>query len=220
MSSASIVYCFDHSLTGDARAFVRAVAKILEDTRGIRLDECSIEDGIEDGIPNQTLLYLTQESHISLPGPSCSIVTNIDTFLTYLSNELDASCQPADASTLRYVLDLCRTETERGGLGFLETRGIDWPLSQMQLQDIRDLLESWLESLNSAESSRCLPAPLVKASTTRPMTLAEKILAHHAFSLPSADGLKTGDFVRISVDWIIASELSWVVGQCFSPPPS
>jgi len=214
MSSASILYCFDHSLTEYARAFVHGVVKILEDTRGIRLNERDIEDGI----PSQTFLYLTQEPSISLPGPNCSIVTDIDTFFTHLSKELDASCRPADASTLRYVVDLCRTETERGGLGFLETRGIDWSLSQVQLQGLRDLLEAWLESLNSAESGRCLPAPLsVKASTTRPMTLAEKILAHHAFSLPSADGLKTGDFVRASIDWIIASELSWVVGQFLSP---
>ncbi|PYH82676.1 aconitase iron-sulfur domain-containing protein [Aspergillus uvarum CBS 121591] len=42
------------------------------------------------------------------------------------------------------------------------------------------------------------------------MTLAEKILAHHAFSLPSAEGLRGGDFIRVTVDWIIASELSWV----------
>ncbi|KAJ5519608.1 aconitase iron-sulfur domain-containing protein, partial [Penicillium fimorum] len=103
------------------------------------------------------------------------------------------------------------TETERGGLGFSEAQCIDWSFNQMQLQDLQDLLEAWLESLNSAESGRCLPAPLsVKASATRPMTLAEKILAYHAFSLPSAHGLESGDFVRTSVDWIVASELSWV----------
>ncbi|KAJ5374368.1 aconitase iron-sulfur domain-containing protein [Penicillium concentricum] len=214
MPRASITYSFEHSLTGDARAFIHAVAKILEGTRGIRLEECSIEDRN----PSQTLLYLTQESHISPPGPGCSIVTNIDAFITHLSNELDAGGSPADASTLRYVLDLCYTETERGGLGFSEAGCIDWSLSQMQLQHLQDLLEAWLESLNSAESGRCLPAPLsVKASATRPMTLAEKILAHHAFSLPSAHGLKSGDFVRTSVDWIVASELSWVVGHFIIP---
>ncbi|KAJ5964340.1 aconitase iron-sulfur domain-containing protein [Penicillium vulpinum] len=208
MPRASIAYSFDHSLTRDARAFIHAVVKILEGTRGIRLEECSIEDKN----PSQTLLYLTQESHISPLGPGCSIVTNIDDFIAHLSNELDAGGSPADASTLRYVLDLCHTETERGGLGFSEARCIDWSLSQMQLQDLQDLLEAWLESLNSAELSRCLPAPLsVKASATRPMTLAEKILAHHAFSLPSAHGLKSGDFVRTSVDWIVASEISWVL---------
>ncbi|KAJ5810975.1 aconitase iron-sulfur domain-containing protein [Penicillium robsamsonii] len=214
MPRASIAYSFEHSLTGDARAFIHGVVKILEGTRGIRLEECSIEDRN----PSQTLLYLTQESHISPPGPDCSIVTNIDAFITHLSNELDAGGSPADASTLRYVLDLCHTEIERGGLGFSEARCIDWSLSQMKLQDLQDLLEAWLESLNSAESGRCLPAPLsVKASATRPMTLAEKILAHHAFSLPSAHGLKSGDFVRTSVDWIVASELSWVVGHFIIP---
>ncbi len=44
------------------------------------------------------------------------------------------------------------------------------------------------------------------------MTLAEKILAHHAISLPAGvDGVRTGDVVRVAVDWVIASELSWIV---------
>ncbi|MEZ4469525.1 MAG: aconitase family protein [bacterium] len=42
----------------------------------------------------------------------------------------------------------------------------------------------------------------------RPMTLTEKILYAHALE-PPAEGLKTGDVVRIRVDWTIASELAW-----------
>ena len=42
----------------------------------------------------------------------------------------------------------------------------------------------------------------------RPMTLTQKILYAHALE-PPAGGLKTGDVVRIRVDWTIASELAW-----------
>lgn len=208
MSTPFIFFNFGDSITKDARDFVNSVVKVLAETRGIRLEECSIEDSK----PAKTIFCLTQESKTSLPGPSSSIATNIDSFITHISDELDANSRPADASTLRYVLDLCHTEKERGGLGFSETPCMEWSLTQRQFEDLRNLFEAWLESLNSVESGRSLPATLsVKASATKPMTLAEKILAHHAFLLPSALGLESGDFVRTSVDWIIASELSWVV---------
>jgi len=42
----------------------------------------------------------------------------------------------------------------------------------------------------------------------RPMTLTQKILAHHAVSLPHP-WVETGDILQIKVDWTIASELAW-----------
>ncbi|HVO29604.1 MAG TPA: aconitase family protein, partial [bacterium] len=48
-----------------------------------------------------------------------------------------------------------------------------------------------------------MPAPQPK-----PMTLTEKILAHHAKGL-SRPWVQAGDIVRIKVDWTIASELAW-----------
>src|SRR5690348_17529641 len=44
--------------------------------------------------------------------------------------------------------------------------------------------------------------------TTRPMTLTQKILAHHAASLPRP-WVESGDMLQIRVDWTIASELAW-----------
>ncbi|RAH70345.1 aconitase family protein [Aspergillus aculeatinus CBS 121060] len=197
----------DQSLPEEGRAFVRAVVKLLADTRGIQLEECSIQERQ----PGSTLWYLTCQPPTIPLDSDILIISTPDDFLTHLAVELDARGRSADASTLRYVLDLCHTETERGGLGFPVFPGVDWSLNQTQRQGLRGLLEAWLESLNSAERARGLHSPLsVRASSTRPMTLAEKILAHHAFSLPSAEGLKGGDFIRVTVDWIIASELSWV----------
>ena len=42
----------------------------------------------------------------------------------------------------------------------------------------------------------------------QPMTLTQKILAHHAVTLPRP-WAQTGDMLRIRVDWTIASELAW-----------
>ncbi len=42
----------------------------------------------------------------------------------------------------------------------------------------------------------------------RPMTLTQKILAHHAIGL-SRPYVETGDMLRLRVDWTIASELAW-----------
>lgn len=48
----------------------------------------------------------------------------------------------------------------------------------------------------------------MSAPQTRPMSLTQKILAHHAVSLPRP-WVETGDMLRIRVDWTIASELAW-----------
>src|SRR5579859_4817771 len=46
------------------------------------------------------------------------------------------------------------------------------------------------------------------AQTAHPMTLTQKILAHHAVNL-ERPWAETGDILRVRVDWTIASELAW-----------
>jgi 3-isopropylmalate dehydratase small subunit len=46
------------------------------------------------------------------------------------------------------------------------------------------------------------------AQTAQPMTLTQKILAHHAVNLEHP-WAQTGDIIRVRVDWTIASELAW-----------
>ena len=47
-----------------------------------------------------------------------------------------------------------------------------------------------------------------RPSTRRPMTLTQKIIYAHAIR-PPREGLRSGDIVRVRVDWTIASELAW-----------
>lgn len=67
-----------------------------------------------------------------------------------------------------------------------------------------------LESLNSAERCGGPIVPLVnRPAGRRPMNLTEKIFALHDVNLPG--WVRTGDTIRISVDWVMASEATWHV---------
>lgn len=118
-----------------------------------------------------------------------------------------------EVEVLQHVLELAQSDKELGGLGISSSSPSNpWPLSSQNLEDVRFLVEAWLEALNSADTSRRLPDPVaIKDHVRRPMTLSEKIFAHHATRVSSPLGIKPGDFIRVSVDWVIASELSWVV---------
>lgn len=48
----------------------------------------------------------------------------------------------------------------------------------------------------------------MRATPTKPMTLTQKILAHHAKGL-RRPWVEAGDILQIAVDWTIASELAW-----------
>src|SRR5215469_16637015 len=49
---------------------------------------------------------------------------------------------------------------------------------------------------------------MLPIATRRPMTLTQKILAHHAKGLVRPY-VQAGDILQIAVDWTIASELAW-----------
>jgi len=93
-----------------------------------------------------------------------------------------------------------------GGLGY--SNGI--PLDDQQEDEVLFLVSAWLEALNSADRSKSLPTPLTsRPAGRRGMTLSEKIFAAHDIE---QNGFVTpGDVARVSVDWIMASELSWGV---------
>ncbi|KAL3472877.1 aconitase iron-sulfur domain-containing protein [Aspergillus californicus] len=204
MSTGSMSLCFLGSLPEDVTNFVRDVVRILKDARGIIVEESSD--------PASTLT-LGHFGSVQDEQPGNSVIDSLDTFLTSLCAALDSAERHAEASSLQHVLDLCQTSTDRGGLGVIDTTNDSpsWPSNPTQLQSVQALIEAWLEALNATESATQMPPPLpTKAPTTWPMTLAEKILVQHAFSLPSSRGVRVGELMRVAVDWVIASELSWV----------
>jgi len=113
-----------------------------------------------------------------------------------------------EAEALKSVHSLACAYTDFGGLGLAPEAA----LAPKEEAQVLFLLSAWLESLNSADRSK---APL-KMLPSRPkgrrgMTLTEKIFASH--DSERRGELKPGDMVRVDVDWVMASELSWSVSR-------
>ncbi|KAM3420653.1 hypothetical protein BST61_g3909 [Cercospora zeina] len=140
-----------------------------------------------------------------VPHTNSHIVGSIAWFAT----DLHSKGHFAEEQAIRHVLSLCDQDIELGGLGISHSQ---WDaIDTATLDRILFLAEAWLLAIQSRESTRALPKPLTaKPKGRRPMTLATKILAHHALSVDDPNGVNVGDFLRVSVDWVIASELSWV----------
>lgn len=111
-----------------------------------------------------------------------------------------------EAEALSDVYALSISPTDFGGLGFTA----DSELEQNEEAEVLFLVSAWLEALNSADRSKA-PAKLLpsRPEGRRPMTLTEKIFAAH--DIEKTGSVKPGDVVRVNVDWIMASELSWSV---------
>lgn len=123
--------------------------------------------------------------------------------------QLDKQGYSREAEALKLAFDRITDDEYHGGLGV----GKD---SHNPLKDLSEealtLCNAWLESIASADNARSYNVPLDEAVTnanTRPMTLAQKIFAQHVIGKQPENGLKPGDVVRVGIDWVLASELSW-----------
>ncbi|KAG0015214.1 hypothetical protein BGZ80_009972 [Entomortierella chlamydospora] len=117
------------------------------------------------------------------------------------------------AMLLRYSLDLeaeAVAVAERAGHAF-RTRDLGGTKTTKEMGDkILEELEKELYGLNAAEGAPVVrPLALTRASGRRGMTISEKIIAHNAIGLQSPGNVKPGDMVCVSVDWTLASELTW-----------
>ncbi len=127
--------------------------------------------------------------------------------LSTCSESLRKADKTAEAEAVDQVREKVVTEKSFGGLGLKESHVPD----SEQYDEIKFLCEAWLEAVKSKENARSyLAFNESRPSGTKPMTLAQKIFTQHALGSKEAkDGLAVGDVVRVGVDWIIASELSW-----------
>ena len=58
-------------------------------------------------------------------------------------------------------------------------------------------------------AARCIHTFPMSATTRKPMTLTQKILAAHAIGPARGPGCRRATCCSIRVDWTIASELAW-----------
>lgn len=132
-------------------------------------------------------------------------------FLNYLdsvASALDSSSQTREAEAIRDAITHCTTSSDFGGLG-LKT---DATLNEKDEGEVLLLVSAYLDALNSQDRYESKVAPLdARPQGRRGMTVTEKIFAAH--DVERAGEVKPGDVIRVDVDWIIASDLSWGVGS-------
>ncbi|CAI2167948.1 14972_t:CDS:2 [Funneliformis geosporum] len=110
---------------------------------------------------------------------------------------------------VRKVLD----DEDFGGLGY-RTKDLSGDKTTIEVGDkVCEVLEGYLEGLNSVDRiSKSIPTRgllLQKPPGRRGMTICEKTIAHAAIGLSQPGHVKPGDMICVSVDWTLASELTW-----------
>lgn len=115
-----------------------------------------------------------------------------------------AKQHPREADALQEVHDRCTTATDFGGLGL----SLDKEFTSEDVTELIFFVTAHLEALNYQDRHTAkVPALTSRPSSRRGMTLAEKIFAAHDVSRKGQ--VEPGDVIRLDVDWVIASELSW-----------
>lgn len=174
----------------EADSFLARVYGLLEKIRGVPRDHIETEIS-KQGIPN------------SMPS-----IANI---LALVSLALRRISKDREAGAIDQVLEKAVDKKAFGGLGLTKSG----PAPSTDYEDVVFLTEAWLEALNSEDKSTNQFSTIdIRSEKTKPMNLAQKIFAHHAIGGCPVEGLAIGDVVRVGVDWIIASELSWNVSLC------
>lgn len=79
-------------------------------------------------------------------------------------------------------------------------------LGRLNAQEFNDSMEKPRSTPTIPQSQ---PVSECAKSSRRPMTLCEKILAHHAIDIEEPGDVKPGDMICAKVDWTLASELTW-----------
>ena len=148
-------------------------------------------------------------------GSSDSIASVPDVLSLYIE-ALRQTGKVAEAEALTQVREKVIDSPNFGGLGL--SNGSTTEATPEQVSESLFLVEAWLDSVTSAERAKGFLSYLPSAAPgTKPMTLSEKIFAQHVIGDKPAQGLVAGDVVRVGVDWILASELSWAVSIISSP---
>ena len=126
---------------------------------------------------------------------------------------------PVEAQAVEDAVRRVLDDVSIGGFGF-RTADLGGCVSTAQFTDkvcevLREILgkldaEEFLPTADVASKAiPTLPVPVSVHTGRRPMTLCEKILAHHAVDLPAPGHVKPGDMICVKVDWTLASELTW-----------
>lgn len=169
-----------------SHAFEARILSLLDRERGIK--PASIQHGLTD-----------EKARCSIPS-----------LISAIAATLECNRYTAEATALIDAVERITASKSFGGLGIRD--GHDALVADGDYENAAFIVEAMLLSLN-AELSSCKFLP---SSGTRhaagPMTLAQKIFAQHLVGGNALQGqLQAGTVVRVGLDWVLSSELSWQV---------
>lgn len=174
----------------------------------IQSDEPSVVEDQFETLLRALLSRIRKVDIDSLPIENANVCLSIDQIVSQYSDKLRAISKISEASALDDAREKIIDSKNFGGLGL---QGVSYP-SKEQQNEALFLIESWLEAITSREQSiSYLSCRTSSAPGVRPMTAAQKIFAQHVIGEKPRNGLAAGDVVRVGVDWILSSELSWGV---------
>ncbi|KAH8121897.1 hypothetical protein FP744_10002942 [Trichoderma asperellum] len=110
-----------------------------------------------------------------------------------------------ESQVFSQISEICSTSPNYGGLGLKQ----DEQATGDDIHEITFLISAWLEALNSDDRKKSVGQSVQQTAPKDrpPMTVTEKIFAMHA--VDSKGYVRTGETIRVSLDWIMASEASW-----------
>ncbi|KAH8898952.1 aconitase iron-sulfur domain-containing protein [Thozetella sp. PMI_491] len=122
-----------------------------------------------------------------------------------VSAALKANGNEREADALQQVVTIAITSPDYGGKGLSKEGG---EISEEDKNELLFLVSAWLEALNSQDRARPVLVPVTsRPAGRRPMNVTEKIFAMH--DVASKGYVQPGEMIRVAVDWIMSSELSW-----------
>lgn len=176
---------------------VPQLVNLLKTTRGVKQD---ITSKLAAYCPSCTRHY-TDEAAYNETNPLKAIQLVSDAIRNGYARESEA---------LQAVLAIAQNSPDYGGLGLT----LESEVSDDDRNELLFLCSAWLEALSSADRATRIRTPIsTKPPGRPPMNVTEKIFAMH--DVESKGWVETGSVIRVAVDWILASELSWHVGYPF-----
>lgn len=140
---------------------------------------------------------------------------NLIQFLRILGNALDDVNEPHLATALAEAARQATISPEFGGYGLADEYNLQLP--ELEEKQVIFLLSAYIEAMKCAERAQDAPTPLSYRPTgRRGMTVTEKILAMHDVSRKG--WVQPGDVMQVDIDWVLASELSWMVSFVYRSP--
>ncbi|GBB85974.1 hypothetical protein RclHR1_12400002 [Rhizophagus clarus] len=165
-------------------------------------------NGLPDG--KSKCLGLYEPIHGSAPDIAGKGIVNPIATILSVSMMLRYSLNlPKEAKAIEDAVRKVLDADEFGGFGY-RTKDLGGDRTTVEVGDkVCEVLEGFLEGLNAEDRISTRGLLLQRPPGRRGMTICEKTIAHAAIGLPPPGHVKPGDMVCVSVDWTLASELTW-----------